>query len=117
MARLDEIVEFTELGSFLELPVRTYSLGMQARLAFAMATCIDPEILLLDEGIGAGDAAFLDKANERLNSFISRTGILVFGLAFVGACEQVLQQGGADGTRARVVDRYGRACAQRYRAQ
>lgn len=78
MSRLDEVVEFTELGSFLELPVRTYSLGMQARLSFAMATCIDPEILLLDEGIGAGDAAFLDKANDRLNSFISRTGILVF---------------------------------------
>jgi ABC-type polysaccharide/polyol phosphate transport system ATPase subunit len=51
---------------------------MQARLSFAMATCIDPEILLLDEGIAAGDAAFLDKANDRLNSFISRTGILVF---------------------------------------
>ncbi|MEA2879148.1 MAG: lipopolysaccharide transport system ATP-binding protein [Hyphomicrobiales bacterium] len=78
MTRLDEVVEFTELGSFLELPVRTYSLGMQARLSFAMATCIDPEILLLDEGIAAGDAAFLDKANDRLNSFISRTGILVF---------------------------------------
>lgn len=78
MSRLDEIVAFTELGSFLELPVRTYSLGMQARLSFAMATCIDSEILLLDEGIAAGDAAFMDKANERLNSFISRTGILVF---------------------------------------
>ena len=78
MTRLDEVVAFTELGSFLELPVRTYSLGMQARLSFAMATCIDPEILLLDEGIAAGDAGFLDKANERLNSFISRTGILVF---------------------------------------
>ena len=58
--------EFTELGSFLDLPVRTYSAGMQARLAFAMATCIEPEILLLDEGIGAGDAGFMEKANERL---------------------------------------------------
>ena len=51
---------------------------MQARLAFAMATCIEPEILLLDEGIGAGDAGFLDKANERLDTFIHKAGILVF---------------------------------------
>lgn len=77
MARVDEIAEFTELGSFLELPVRTYSLGMQARLAFTMSTCIDPDILLLDEGIGAGDAAFLDKANERLNAFVGKAGILI----------------------------------------
>jgi ABC-type polysaccharide/polyol phosphate transport system ATPase subunit len=77
MARMKDIAEFTELGQFLELPVRTYSLGMQARLAFTMATCIEPEILLLDEGIGAGDEAFLDKANVRLDAFIARTGILV----------------------------------------
>jgi ABC-2 type transport system ATP-binding protein len=76
-ARRDNVAEFTELGPFLDLPVRTYSVGMQARLAFAMATCIDPEILLLDEGIGAGDASFLEKANERLDQFIQRAGILV----------------------------------------
>ncbi|MBV8840546.1 MAG: ABC transporter ATP-binding protein, partial [Alphaproteobacteria bacterium] len=69
--------EFTELGPFLNLPVRTYSAGMQARLAFAMATCIEPDILLLDEGIGAGDADFLAKANARLDQFISKAGILV----------------------------------------
>jgi ABC-type polysaccharide/polyol phosphate transport system ATPase subunit len=50
---------------------------MQARLAFAMATCIEPEILLLDEGIGAGDAEFLEKANERLDHFVRKAGILV----------------------------------------
>jgi ABC-2 type transport system ATP-binding protein len=77
-ARMGDIAEFTELGEFLELPVRTYSLGMQARLAFTMATCVEPEILLLDEGIGAGDAAFLDKANQRLSAFIAKTGILIF---------------------------------------
>jgi ABC-2 type transport system ATP-binding protein len=76
-ARRDSVAEFTELGPFLELPVRTYSAGMHARLAFAMATCIDPEILLMDEGIGAGDAAFLAKANERLEQFVNRAGILV----------------------------------------
>jgi ABC-2 type transport system ATP-binding protein/lipopolysaccharide transport system ATP-binding protein len=77
LARIDDIASFTELGQFLELPVRTYSLGMQARLAFTMATCVEPEILLLDEGIGAGDAAFLDKANTRLNAFVERAGILI----------------------------------------
>jgi ABC-2 type transport system ATP-binding protein/lipopolysaccharide transport system ATP-binding protein len=78
MARLESIAAFTELGEFLNLPVRTYSAGMQARLAFAMATCIQPDILLLDEGIAAGDAGFIHKANERLDAFIERAGILVF---------------------------------------
>jgi ABC-2 type transport system ATP-binding protein/lipopolysaccharide transport system ATP-binding protein len=77
VARRDSVAEFTELGPFLDIPVRTYSAGMQARLAFAMATCIEPEILLLDEGIGAGDASFLEKANERLDRFIKKAGILV----------------------------------------
>src|ERR1043166_1964679 len=77
MARRDSVAEVTELGAFLDFPVRTYSAGMQARLAFAMATCIEPEILLLDEGIGAGDASFLEKANERLDQFIQKAGILV----------------------------------------
>src|ERR1700736_617505 len=76
-AKADEIAEFTELGSFLGLPLRTYSAGMQARLSFAVSTCIDPEILLLDEGIGAGDAAFLEKAKHRLDAFVARAGILV----------------------------------------
>jgi ABC-2 type transport system ATP-binding protein/lipopolysaccharide transport system ATP-binding protein len=78
LQRVDAIADFTELGEFLKLPVRTYSLGMQARLTFAMATCIQPEILLLDEGISAGDASFLDKANKRLQEFMHSTGILVF---------------------------------------
>ena len=77
MERRESVAEFTELGPFLNLPVRTYSAGMQARLAFAMATCIEPDILLLDEGIGAGDADFLVKANERLDQFIKKAGILV----------------------------------------
>jgi ABC-2 type transport system ATP-binding protein/lipopolysaccharide transport system ATP-binding protein len=77
MRRADDVAEFTELGPFLNLPVRTYSAGMLARLAFAVSTCIDPEILLLDEGIGAGDANFIDKANQRLDQFVQRAGILV----------------------------------------
>jgi ABC-type polysaccharide/polyol phosphate transport system ATPase subunit len=76
-AKIDEIAEFTELGEFLEMPLRTYSAGMFARLAFAISTSIDPEILLLDEGIGAGDEAFLEKAKQRLDAMINRARILV----------------------------------------
>ena len=75
--KLDEIAEFTELGSFLDLPMRTYSAGMRIRLAFAIVTSIKPDILLLDEGIGAGDAAFLAKAQERLTEFLGSAGIVV----------------------------------------
>jgi len=76
-ARTPAIAEFTELGPFLQMPVRTYSAGMLARLAFAVSTSIDPEILLLDEGIAAGDAAFMEKANKRLHEFIEMSGIMV----------------------------------------
>lgn len=75
--KMDEIAAFTELGDFLNMPLRTYSAGMHTRLAFAISTSIDPEILLLDEGIGAGDAAFLEKANDRLETFVRRAGIMV----------------------------------------
>ena len=76
-AKLPEIAEFTELGEFLDLPVRTYSDGMRLRLAFAVSTAIEPEILLLVEGIAAGDAAFIEKANIRLRSFAERAAIIV----------------------------------------
>ena len=76
-ARMDEIADFTELGDFLDLPIRTYSAGMQMRLAFAVSTCVAPDILLLDEGIGAGDAAFIKKASERLKLFMEKVSIIV----------------------------------------
>ncbi len=76
-ARMDDIAAFTELGPFLDMPMRTYSAGMQTRLSFAVSTSVDPEILLLDEGIGAGDAAFMERANARLRAFVERSGILV----------------------------------------
>jgi ABC-type polysaccharide/polyol phosphate transport system ATPase subunit len=76
--KIDEIAEFTELGDFLALPVRTYSTGMQTRLAFAITTAIEPEILLLDEGIGTGDAQFQAKAEARIQEFVARSNILVF---------------------------------------
>ena len=77
-AKVDEIAEFTELGDYLSMPLRTYSTGMRVRLAMGVVTSIDPEILLLDEGIGAVDADFLKKAQSRLQSLVERSGILVF---------------------------------------
>ena len=78
MAKVDEIAEFTELGEYLSMPLRTYSTGMRVRLAMGVVTSIDPEILLLDEGIGAVDAEFLAKARTRLQALVERSGILVF---------------------------------------
>ena len=72
-----EIEEFTELGEYLTLPVRTYSTGMLTRLGFAIATAIDPEILLLDEGLGAGDARFQERVNKRVDALIERSSILI----------------------------------------
>lgn len=75
--RLPEIAEFTELGDYLDMPVRTYSAGMMLRLSFAAATCFQPEILLVDESILTGDARFLAKAEARIQSFIQQTSALV----------------------------------------
>lgn len=72
-----EIEEFTELGNYLEMPVRTYSDGMKLRLGFAVYTSIFPEILLLDESIGAGDALFMAKAHKRVERFYNKAKILV----------------------------------------
>lgn len=76
--KMNEIAEFSELGDYLSMPLRTYSTGMRIRLALGVVTSIDPEILLLDEGIGAVDAAFMAKARTRLEEMVARSGILVF---------------------------------------
>jgi ABC-2 type transport system ATP-binding protein len=76
-AGIDDVVEFTELGDYLKIPVRTYSAGMLMRLSFAIATLRQPEILLLDEVIGVGDAEFVKKAESRLQKIANRASILV----------------------------------------
>jgi len=76
-ARTPEIIEYSELGDFIDLPMRTYSDGMRMRLLFAIATSFSPEILLLDEWIGAGDAKFQRKAAERMNGLVDQAGITV----------------------------------------
>lgn len=76
-AKIPEIEEFTELGEYLALPMRTYSTGMSLRLAFSIATAIVPDILILDEMIGAGDARFIEKAKKRTDDFLDKTKIMV----------------------------------------
>jgi len=75
--KIPDIEQFSELGDYLSLPVRTYSTGMMTRLSFAIGTAIDPEILLLDEGLGAGDARFAERAARRVDELIARSRVLV----------------------------------------
>lgn len=74
---LPELIEFTQLGSFIDMPVRTYSTGMHMRLAFAVSTMISPDILLMDKWLSVGDKEFQEKAETRLNKLIERTNVLV----------------------------------------
>lgn len=76
--KLGEIAAFSNLGEFLDIPVRHYSTGMFVRLAFATSTAVDPEILLLDEVMAAGDAAFIESARRRMNDLMERASIVVF---------------------------------------
>jgi ABC-type multidrug transport system ATPase subunit len=75
--KLDEIMEFAELGSYIDMPMQTYSSGMRARLGFAVTTSVDADVLVMDEWIGAGDARFIEKCEQRLSELIDRSRILV----------------------------------------
>ncbi|WP_102961344.1 ABC transporter ATP-binding protein [Mangrovicella endophytica] len=75
--RMDEIIAFSELGDFIDAPFKSYSQGMAARLAFAIATSFEPEILLMDEWIGAGDPAFQERARQRMEELVAQAGIIV----------------------------------------
>jgi ABC-type polysaccharide/polyol phosphate transport system ATPase subunit len=76
-ANIPDIEAFSELGDFLSVPVRTYSAGMLTRLQFGVATSVEPEILLIDEGLATGDAAFQKKAQTRMEQFIEKASVLV----------------------------------------
>lgn len=75
--KMDEIVDFAELGDYIDLPVRIYSSGMVTRLGFSIATAVEPEILLLDEGLATGDAQFAQKAEAKLKALMECASILV----------------------------------------
>jgi lipopolysaccharide transport system ATP-binding protein len=76
-AQIDEIIEFSELGDFVDMPLRTYSTGMHLRLAFAVSTVVRPEILLMDEWLSVGDEGFKHKAEARMSELVRSTNILV----------------------------------------
>jgi ABC-type polysaccharide/polyol phosphate transport system ATPase subunit len=92
--KLQEIADFSELGSFLDMPVRYYSSGMVVRLAFSIVTAIDPQILLVDESLSAGDMAFQKKARARMMDMVARAQIVAVVSHDLGAivdlCDQVL---------------------------
>ena len=109
-----DVAEFAELGQFLELPVRTYSAGMVVRLGFALATAIKPQILLMDEWIMAGDASFMDKARQRLETMVSGAEVLVLSShsadIILRWCNRVIWMDGGkikmDGTPDEVLEGY-----------
>ncbi|HBC2073183.1 TPA: ABC transporter ATP-binding protein [Vibrio cholerae] len=89
---VEEIVAFSELGEFINLPVRTYSTGMFLRLAFAISTHFTPDILILDEVIGAGDETFREKALSRLESLIKKSRMAVLSSHDLNAIKQYCDQ-------------------------
>ncbi len=76
--KYDEIVEFSELGEFIEVPLKNYSSGMKSRLAFSIATMVEPEILILDEVLAVGDAKFRQKSQDRMQSFLNKDTTVLF---------------------------------------
>lgn len=76
-SKTEEIAEFSDLGDFLNMPIRTYSSGMKVRLAFAVSTCVDADILIMDEWLSVGDADFSEKAAARLNELVEKSAILI----------------------------------------
>ena len=75
--KLPEIVDFSELGDFIDEPIRTYSAGMKARLGLAVASAIQPEILLIDEVLGVGDPTFKKKSTDRIMEMVEEAGTVV----------------------------------------
>jgi lipopolysaccharide transport system ATP-binding protein len=76
-ALVDDICEFAELGDYINMPLRTYSSGMQMPLAFAILTSVSADIILMDEWLSAGDASFAEKAQDRLNRMLGNAKIMV----------------------------------------
>lgn len=122
--KVQSIAEFTELGEFLNIPLRCYSSGMNMRLAFAIATSSEPDILLIDEVFGTGDLAFQQKAEQRMKDFLHRANIVVVvghNLSFLeDFCQRVLwiHKGEllADGPAKEIIARYVEHAQEKQRA-
>ncbi|MDG3002800.1 ABC transporter ATP-binding protein [Paludisphaera mucosa] len=93
LAKVDGIHEFTGLRDFADLPLKYYSSGMFARLAFGVATEIDPEILLVDESLGVGDAAFREKAKERIRGLMDRSHAVILVSHELGSLRELCDRG------------------------
>jgi ABC-type polysaccharide/polyol phosphate transport system ATPase subunit len=91
--KIEAIAEFTELGDFLNMPVRYYSAGMLVRLAFAIATTIEPEILLVDEVLSVGDLAFQEKARSRMKEMMAKADLIVCVSHDLKSLERVCERG------------------------
>ena len=89
----DEIVTFADLGEFIDYPIKAYSSGMLVRLAFAVSTSVTGDILLLDEVIGAGDAAFMQKARQRIMRLVDGSEILLLASHDVVAMQSLCDRG------------------------
>lgn len=90
----EEIIEFSELGDYIDQPVRTYSSGMKSRLGFAINVNIKPEILIVDEALSVGDAAFKNKCKEKVNSIISNDNVtLLFVTHQTAVAEEFCKRG------------------------
>lgn len=87
--RFDEIVEFSGLGEFIDFPVRTYSSGMTGRLAFSVSVHMDPDILLIDEALSAGDAAFKKKATAKMSELCAKAGSIVLVSHALGSIREM----------------------------
>lgn len=115
--KVGEIAEFSELGEFLRLPIRTYSSGMALRLFFSIATSISADIILMDEWIAAGDEAFIRKANARLQALVDQAHIIVIASHSRATLQRIcnrgiLLEGGRikyGGTLDEVLEAYGSA--------
>jgi ABC-type polysaccharide/polyol phosphate transport system ATPase subunit len=114
LSMVDQIHEFTGLREFAEMPLKYYSSGMYMRLAFAIATEVDPDILLIDESLGVGDAAFKDKAKARIRGLFERTKAVVLVSHEMESLRQLCTRGLwiehgrllADGPINEIIDRY-----------
>ena len=93
LEKRDEIIRFADLGDFINYPIKTYSSGMLVRLAFAISTAVEGEILLLDEVVGAGDAGFIEKARQRIMELINNSQILILASHDFQTLQQICQRG------------------------
>jgi ABC-type polysaccharide/polyol phosphate transport system ATPase subunit len=87
--RYDEIVEFSELDDFIDVPLKNYSSGMKSRLAFSIASMVEPDILILDEVFAVGDAKFRQKSQERMQSFLNKDTTVLYVSHSLGQVKRI----------------------------